>query len=171
MIDRRNCERVYLSIGSNVGDRLENLRSCVRMLEGSKFVALDKVSGVYKTAPVGYEHQPDFLNAVVSLDTTLSPRALLDLCQAIERNLGRTRTIRWGPRTIDVDILVYGEEKINEPDLVIPHPRIYERGFVLFPLKEIEPEFIFPDGNHIDKIIGSLAPHQRVVRLDGISLV
>lgn len=170
MADKREFKRVYLGLGSNLGDRVKNLRSCVRILTDCESVRLLRVSGVYQAEPIGHEDQPQFLNAVVCIDTTLSPKELLSFVQKIERALGRRRTIRWGPRTIDVDILLYAMEKIDEPELTIPHPRIYERRFVLLPLREIEPEITFPDGKHIDEVMGALGNQQYVVRLDGLSL-
>ncbi len=171
LAEKREIKRVYLGLGSNLGDRVENLRSCIRILTSCKSVRLSEVSGVYQTDPVGYKRQPQFLNAVVRIETALTPKDLLSLVQKIEKTLGRKRTIRWGPRTIDVDILLYGGEEIDEPGLMIPHPRIYDRRFVLLPLKEIDPDLTFPDGRHIDEVLDALGKQQFVERLDGLSLV
>lgn len=128
----------YLALGANIGEKLENLRSAVRLLRDSG-CEVTAVSSLYLTRPVGVTDQPDFLNAVVRVETTLKPRALLGLCQTIELRLGRQRTIQWGPRVIDVDVLLYDDLTIDEPGLVVPHPRMKERAFVLVPLAEIDP--------------------------------
>jgi len=129
----------YLALGANTGDKLENLRSAVRLLResGCKVTA---VSSLYLTKPVGVTNQPDFLNAVIRVETTYRPRALLGLCQTIELRLGRERTIKWGPRVIDVDVLLYDDLTFDEPGLVLPHPHMSERAFVLVPLAEIDAE-------------------------------
>ena len=125
----------YLSLGSNMGDRIDNLSRAVALLDRpSEGVEVEQVSPVFETAPVGYKDQDDFLNICVKIKTDLEPLALLSLCQKIEETLHRVRTIRWGPRTIDVDILTYDDLEINTQRLTIPHPRMYERGFVQVPL-------------------------------------
>lgn len=103
-------------------------------------------SSLYRTAPVGLTDQPDFLNAVVQIETALSPAELMSAVLSVEKNLGRVRTIRWGPRVIDIDVLLYGTLKIDTPLIVIPHPRMRERSFVMAPLSEIAPELIAPGG-------------------------
>ncbi len=130
---------VYLGLGSNVGDRLENMRSAVRMIDEHEACRVQKVSSLYETAPVGFIEQPDFLNAVIEVVTSLDPRKFLRLCSHIEKSLGRKRTIRWGPRVIDIDILIYDNTAITSEELIIPHPRIKSRAFVLVPLAEIAP--------------------------------
>lgn len=133
---------VHLGAGSNIGDKAGNLREAVRRLrEAGEVVA---VSHFYKTAPVGFADQDWFLNAALCLKTALSPKDLLDFVLAIERDLGRVRTFRNGPRTIDLDILLWGEAAIDVPGLVIPHPRLQERLFVLAPLREIAPDARHP---------------------------
>jgi 2-amino-4-hydroxy-6-hydroxymethyldihydropteridine diphosphokinase len=131
--------RAYLGIGANLGDRLAHLQLAVDMLAAAPHVRVAAVSGVYETAPVGGPEQPDYLNAVVAADTTLSPRALLGLAHAIEADAARVRTVRWGPRTLDVDVLLVGDEHVDEPDLVVPHPRMLERAFVIVPLADLDP--------------------------------
>lgn len=138
----------YLALGSNLGDRLEHLRAAVRELEARQGVDVVRSSRVYETEPVG-PPQPAYLNAVVQVDTTLTPRELLESALGVEDSLGRVRAERWGPRTIDVDILVYDEQTVDEPDLVIPHPRMHERGFVLVPLGELDPDAMLPGGRHL----------------------
>ncbi len=130
-------EEVYLALGSNMGDRVRNLSQAIEALKQKESVRWILASSFYESAPVGFEDQPDFINAVVKVETGLSPLELLAVTQAIESELGREKTVRWGPRIIDVDILLYGKEKICEERLVIPHPRMSERAFVLLPLGEI----------------------------------
>jgi 2-amino-4-hydroxy-6-hydroxymethyldihydropteridine diphosphokinase len=132
----------YIGVGSNVGDRKANCRKAFELLADTGRVI--SVSSLYCTEPVGYKEQEDFINAVVSIETDLSVRELLDACHAIEDRLGRKRTLRWGPRTIDLDILLYGDQMMNQPHLVIPHPLMATRKFVLVPLAEIAPEVMHP---------------------------
>ncbi|MDK2800431.1 MAG: 2-amino-4-hydroxy-6-hydroxymethyldihydropteridine diphosphokinase [Clostridiales bacterium] len=135
---------VYLGIGSNMGDRQANLDAAVDMLRCMEGIEVKAVSPFYHTAPVGYTEQPDFLNGAVEVETILSPHELLKVCQRIEKKLKRVRTIRWGPRTIDVDILLYNHLVMQDENLVIPHPRMHEREFVLKPLNDIAPHVIHP---------------------------
>jgi 2-amino-4-hydroxy-6-hydroxymethyldihydropteridine diphosphokinase len=131
--------RAYLGLGSNLGDRLETLRRAVELLQAREGVRVVRSSSVYETEPVG-PPQPEYLNAVLEVETDLEPRALLRACLDVERELGRQRREPWGPRTIDVDVLTYGELEVDEPDLRIPHPRMGERAFVLVPLGELRGE-------------------------------
>lgn len=132
----------YIGIGSNIGDREANCLKAVELLaQAGRVVA---ISSLYYTEPVGYQEQEDFINAVAAVETDRSPEELLALCRSIEDALGRTRTIRWGPRTIDLDILLYGDRVVNEPDLIIPHPSMGLRRFVLAPLAEIAPGAVHP---------------------------
>lgn len=126
-----------LSLGSNLGDREENLKSAVISLRGSGHAEDLRCASLYETEPVGYDDQPYFLNTCVSFYTDLPPYELLDLCHEIENGLRRVRTIKNGPRTIDLDILLYDDLHINDEKLTIPHPRMYQRAFVLYPLKEL----------------------------------
>jgi 2-amino-4-hydroxy-6-hydroxymethyldihydropteridine diphosphokinase len=128
--------RAYLGVGSNLGDRLAFLQLAVDGLATTNGIEVVGVSAVYETDPVGPE-QPDYLNAVVAVDTALAARALLGVGQALEADAHRIRGERWGPRTLDVDVLFYGDEQIDEPDLVVPHPRWHERDFVLAPLTDL----------------------------------
>ncbi len=136
--------RAYLGLGSNLGDRLANLQLALDALAAAPGVEVVAVSPVYETDPVGGPVQDDFLNAVVGIDTELAPRAVLELAMAVEQAARRVRTQRWGPRTLDVDVLTYGEAVIAEPDLEVPHPRMHERAFVLAPLHDVAPE-LAPD--------------------------
>ncbi|WP_303984452.1 2-amino-4-hydroxy-6-hydroxymethyldihydropteridine diphosphokinase [Niallia circulans] len=137
--------KVYLSLGSNIGDRLEYIREAVQMLHNQEETKVVNISSVYETDPVGYEEQALFLNIVIQVETSLNPLSLLEQCQKIESELGRKRIIRWGPRTIDLDILLYNQENIVSEKLIIPHPRIEERAFVLVPLIEIAPDIKLPN--------------------------
>lgn len=129
----------YLSLGSNMGDRFEMLRQAVAQLAEQPAVTVTQISSLYETDPVGYTDQEPFLNMVVQLETELTAMALLDVCQMIEQNLNRKRLVRWGPRTIDLDILLYNQDRIEADRLTVPHPRMNERAFVLIPLLEIDP--------------------------------
>ncbi|OYW66194.1 MAG: 2-amino-4-hydroxy-6-hydroxymethyldihydropteridine diphosphokinase [Bosea sp. 12-68-7] len=128
-----------LGLGGNLGDPVVAFATVLRRLEAHQAVSLVRPSSVYRTAPWGKVDQPEFLNMAVLLETGLSARALLDLCLFLEREGGRERRERWGPRTLDIDILTYGGQTIDEPGLQVPHPRIAERAFVLAPLAEIAP--------------------------------
>lgn len=128
---------VLLSIGSNMGDREANIAFAEERLEKCGQIRSLKKASLYETDPVGYTDQPDFLNTCVSFLTTLGPEELLDLTSGIENDCKRVRTIRWGPRTLDIDIIFYGDEKIDTPRLTVPHPRWQERAFVIIPAKEL----------------------------------
>jgi len=134
----------YLGLGSNVGDRLGYLAGAVRkMREGTEVKTL-RLSGIYETEPVGIKAQPTFLNTVVEALTSLSPVMLLERVKGIEKELGRRERMRWGPREIDIDILLFGEEQVEAPPLSIPHPEMTRRRFVLEPLAEIAPGVMHP---------------------------
>jgi 2-amino-4-hydroxy-6-hydroxymethyldihydropteridine diphosphokinase len=135
-------ERVFIALGTNLGDREANLQRAKTAL--SPEVHLVRESSIYETAPWGFKDQPDFLNQVIEARTDLSPRALLAHLKAIEARLGRQKTFRNGPRLIDLDILFYGSRIIRESDLQIPHPRLADRAFVLVPLAELAPDFLHP---------------------------
>ena len=136
-----NSERVYLSLGGNIGDPVQAMGEALRMLDADDWTEIVAVSSLYRTPPWGNTDQPDFLNAAAEIHTGRSPRELLDLCLEAERKLKRVRAERWGPRVVDLDILVFGDRTIHEPGLEIPHPRMLERAFVLVPLAEIAPNF------------------------------
>ena len=135
---------VYISLGSNLGDREAFIRSSLEALRGLPDSEVRKVSSLYETAPVGRTDQPRFLNAVVEMRTGLQMRELWEYMQRIERELGRMRGERWGPRRMDLDLILYGDRVVVEEDLVVPHPRYRERAFVLVPLLEIEPGLMDP---------------------------
>lgn len=133
--------RCYIGIGSNLGDRQKNIEDAIEMLRNSEDIKVNKVSRIYETEPLGGPVQPKYLNGVIEIDTDMTPKELFSATQRIEELLGRERLVEDGPRTIDLDILTFGSERIDEPDLKIPHPRMNEREFVLRPLKELK------DGN------------------------
>ena len=133
--------KVYLSLGSNIGDKSKNLNKAISLIKTHPDINNVTTSSYYKTAPQGFVDQDVFINCVVKLSTTLEAEDLLKFCLDIEKKLKRVRLFRWGPRIIDVDILLYGNESINTPTLTVPHPRMYERVFVLAPLSELDSKF------------------------------
>lgn len=137
-------ETVYLGLGANIGDKAANCLQALEEISASDHSHLHAVSSLYKTEPVGYEKQDWFINCVAGVATTLSPRPFHAFLQGIEQRMGREKTFRMGPRIIDLDILLYGNEVVDEADLVIPHPRLHERGFVLVPLAELAPDLLHP---------------------------
>lgn len=134
--------KAYLSLGSNIGQKVDYLNKAVDIISKSDFVHKLKVSSFYSTDPVGYIDQDEFVNIAVEVETTLTPYELLKLCQDVETELNRVRLIRWGPRTIDVDIILYDEIEMDDETLTIPHPRMHERGFVLIPIYELNPKLV-----------------------------
>jgi 2-amino-4-hydroxy-6-hydroxymethyldihydropteridine diphosphokinase len=154
--------RVLIGLGSNVGDRLQFLQRAVKQLGETIGVQVRDVSSVYETEPVGPAAQAWFLNAVVAADTSLNPRTLLQQTQAIERALGRETTYHWGPRTIDLDILLYGDTQVNTATLTIPHAELCQRAFVMIPLLELVPGLVLPDGTEVSACLRRLMPPQQV---------
>ncbi|MGH3342454.1 MAG: 2-amino-4-hydroxy-6-hydroxymethyldihydropteridine diphosphokinase [Carbonactinosporaceae bacterium] len=136
--------RAVISLGSNLGNRFETLQSAVDALADTPGVQVVAVSPVYATEPVGGPEQPDYFNAVVIVDSTISVRLLLERGHAIEEAFRRSRTERWGPRTIDVDVITYGDESSTDPTLTLPHPRAHERAFVLQPWWDVDPAAVLP---------------------------
>ncbi len=132
---------IYLSLGSNIGNRIEYLKKAVELLEQNPDISMDKSSSFYETDPQGWTDQEPFINIVISIETRLEPLSLLKFCQSIEVELKRKRLFRWGPRTIDIDILIYDDIIMNCDELIIPHPRMFERAFVLVPLAEIDEDY------------------------------
>ncbi|MCX7708750.1 MAG: 2-amino-4-hydroxy-6-hydroxymethyldihydropteridine diphosphokinase [Clostridia bacterium] len=127
----------YLALGSNIGDREKNLAEAVKHIADLPETWVEGVSAIYETDPVGFIEQDQFLNMVIKVKTRYPPLGLLEQLQKIELRMKRTRLIRWGPRTMDIDILLYGNEHIQLPELVVPHPRMFERAFVLIPLRDV----------------------------------
>jgi len=156
---------VYLSLGSNLGDRIANLRKALQMLSGAK-VEISRVSCFYKTEPVNFGPQAWFVNCVAEAGTDLMPLQLLRACQSVERALGRRPGIRKGPRPIDIDILLYESSVVRSAALVIPHPRMAHRRFVLIPLREIAPHLRHPVSQQtIPQMLSALADAGQVIRL------
>lgn len=142
--------RAYIGLGANLGDREATLRRALELLAVRPGVEVVAISLLRETDPVGYLDQPRFLNGAVAVETELEPRELLDLLLAVERELGRERTgPRFGPRTVDLDLLLYGELVVDEPGLAVPHPRLAERSFALEPLAELDPSLTLPDGRRV----------------------
>lgn len=157
--------RAFLSLGANLGDRGDTLARALELLARDGRVRVTRRSSLYETEPIGMVGQPWFLNMVVEVATDLPPDDLLDLAQSVERALGRTREIRWGPRTVDIDILLYDDRVVSSPRLSIPHPEMTRRRFVLQPLVEIAPDLRLPDGRRVADLLHGLQG-QAVRRLD-----
>lgn len=155
--------KVFIGIGSNLGNKEENIRKAIELTKEKCKIL--KISSLYETEPVGYKEQDWFLNCAVEIVTELNPHELLKFLLLIEKILGRIRTIKNSPRTIDLDILFYGDKIINENNLIVPHPRLHERLFVLEPLKEICPHFIHPVFNKSVNELHSLVNKLEVVKL------
>lgn len=155
--------RAYIGLGANQGEPLENLKSALQLIHNKPGLTVSKVSSVYLTEPVGYEDQPWFYNCVAEIQTDLTPMMLLETLQAIENELGRVRNIRWGPRTVDLDILLYDEMQVDEENLTIPHPRMKERAFVMVPLAEVAPGTRFPDGETVGVVSRRLATEKKIL--------
>ena len=134
----------YIGLGSNIGDRLAHIQNAIHTLSKTEGITIQKISSVYKTDPVGYEAQAQFLNGVAAIQTHLPPLSLLHTLKNIETAIGRQHRIRWGPREIDLDILTYGDLCLQTEKLVIPHPEMHRRRFVLVPLAEIAPDLVHP---------------------------
>jgi 2-amino-4-hydroxy-6-hydroxymethyldihydropteridine diphosphokinase len=156
----------YLSLGSNLGDRAANICRAIELL-AQRGVCVQKQSSIYATEPVDFEPQHWFLNRVIAVNTALMPRRLLHAAQETERKMGRARLVRRGPRSIDIDILLYGANVIRTPELEIPHPRMAERRFVLVPLAEVAPSLRHPAlGATIRELLAACPDQSRVRRLD-----
>ena len=151
-------QRAYVGLGSNLGDREQTLRAAIGALAASPSVEVVAVSSLIDTEPVGYTAQPRFLNGVAALETELSARELLELLLEVERRFGRQRdgVPPQGPRTLDLDLLVYGTAEIEEPGLRVPHPRLHERGFVLEPLAEVAPGLEVPGKGKVQTLLARL---------------
>ena len=149
--------RAYVGLGANLGDREAAIRRALELLGAESGIDVVAVSTLRETEPVGYADQPAFLNGAAALETDLSARALLDRLLAVEQELGRVRGVgpRFGPRTIDLDLLLYGAEVVDEPGLSVPHPRLAERRFALEPLYELDPGLSLPDGRRVRDLLGS----------------
>lgn len=156
---------VYIALGSNMGERAENIKSALKMLAQIDQLNIIAVSALYETAPVGGPEQGTYLNSCAALDTSLSPTILLLTMLDIEERLGRVRDVRWGPRIIDLDLLVYKNVIMKSPLLELPHPRMSERDFVLIPLADIAPDLVIPGFNQSVSMILSTRPETEDVQL------
>lgn len=146
---------VFIGLGSNLGDRESNLNNARELM--AEYIVITALSGIYETLPWGVVDQPLFLNQVIRGITRLSPLPLLDFLQKIEREMGRVKTIRFGPRLIDLDILLFDERQMTTPRLMIPHPRMSQRAFVLVPLNELDPGRILPDsGKSVEQLLSEV---------------
>lgn len=151
--------RAYVGLGANLGDREATLRRAAELLGEAPGVELVALSSFHETEPWGFADQPWFLNAAVALETTLAPRELLDLLLEVERRLGRVRDgagPRYGPRTVDLDLLVQGDLEVSEPGLDVPHPRLRERRFALAPLAELDPELVVPGQGRVADLLAEV---------------
>jgi 2-amino-4-hydroxy-6-hydroxymethyldihydropteridine diphosphokinase len=148
--------RAFVGLGANLGDREGTIRRALELLAAREGIEIVAVSALRETEPVGYVDQPSFLNGAAEVETTLRPRELLDALLDVERGLGRERGERWGPRTIDLDLLLYGDERIAEPGLTVPHPRLHERRFALEPLVELDPDLDVPGRGRLADLLARL---------------
>ncbi len=147
----------YVGLGANLGEREETLRRALELLAETAGAEVVAVSAFRETDPVGYLDQPRFLNGAAALETSLAPRELLEALLAVERELGRTREgARFGPRTVDLDLLLYGDAQLDEPGLTLPHPRLHERRFALEPLAELDPELVVPGRGRVTDLLSEL---------------
>mgnify|MGYP005849201515 CR=1 FL=1 len=149
-------QTAYVGLGSNLGDRVGHLAGALRLLRSSPGIRVADLSPVYETEPWGYTQQPPFLNAVAKLATVLGPRQLLLALKSIEGKMGREQTFRWGPRVVDLDLLLYGDVHLSRRGLELPHPGLLERAFVLVPLRDVHPDFRGPDGTPVGALISRL---------------
>lgn len=154
----------YLGLGSNVGERLDNLETALMHLKLQ--VTVVKTSRIYETEPVGYKDQPWFYNAVVKILTDHTVHELFRLCKKIEHDMQRLVTVRWGPRIIDIDILLFGSQVISEERLKVPHPEMQNRAFVMLPLCELEPELLLPDGKNVCEIANKTQYEEKVIKTE-----
>ena len=165
-IQQRSEVRAYIGLGSNLTDPVAQVRSGFAALARSSQIHVEACSSLYRTAPVGRQEQPDFINAVCRIRTLLTPTELMRTLHEIEQMHGRVREAdKGGPRTLDLDLLLYGSETIHSMELTVPHPRLHERAFVLYPLLELDPELVVPGKGFLRELLASCAG-QRVLKLD-----
>jgi len=161
--------RTVIAMGSNLGDRLDYLQGGLDGMFDTPRISFLAVSPVYETAPVGGPEQPDYLNAVVIAETSMPAQAVLERCLSLEDALGRVRDERWGPRTLDLDLIIYGDEVTNGPGLTLPHPRAHERAFVLAPWHDADPQAQLPGYGPVADLLAALGTNG-IARLEGAVL-
>lgn len=154
--------RAYIGLGSNLGNKVKNIKKAVELLKSRKGVKVVKMSSLYETNPVGFKKQPNFINAVVAVETDKPPDELLEITKAIEREVGRQKTFPWGPRLIDLDILLYNRLTYKNDKLNLPHPEVKKRAFVLVPLAEIAGDEVLPEGVAVKELLAKLG------KIDGV---
>jgi 2-amino-4-hydroxy-6-hydroxymethyldihydropteridine diphosphokinase len=167
--------RAFIGLGANLGERLANLQRAVDLLNATDGVRVVGSSRVYETDPVGGPPQPDYLNAVIEVETELDAPGLLRACLRVEERMGRARSVRWGARTIDLDVLTYGREEVKDdaPALVVPHPLMHERAFVMVPLLELDADPMLPGGRRVNDLrlgpeaLTGVRPFAPPLRVDG----
>lgn len=160
--------KTYIGLGTNVGDKEANIKTALKHLKAEREIKVLRVASLYYTEPIGLPEQEWFVNTVVEVETSLPPFDLLSKLILIENRMGRNHNIYWGPRVIDLDILLYGEIRVNIPGLQIPHPRMIDRAFVLVPLAELEPDMLL-EGRRIDVLAEQLSTRQKIERLSPVT--
>lgn len=155
----------YIGLGSNLGDKEANINKALELLGEVPGVQVKKVASFYRTTPMYVTKQDDFINTVAEIETSLNAHDFLFLLKDTEKKLDRTPTVRWGPRTIDLDLLIFGSDKIKSPDLVVPHPRMTERAFVMVPLAEIAPHICVPGRGRAGELARLLKTDQKVEKI------
>jgi len=160
-----NLVRCFLGLGANLGDKMAGLKKAIALLKHEKDIRVRRTAPFYRTAPWGYADQDWFINTVVEIETSLSPQQLLNVLLAIEEKMGRVRGVRWGPRVIDLDLLLYGDTVLNQPGLIIPHPRMAGRAFVLAPLADLEPDLVIPGCGRVADLYKAIEGRQAVEKI------
>ncbi len=161
----------YIGFGSNIGDRLSYIQNAIHHIAQTKRITIHKISSLYKTSPVGYDAQDDFLNGVIAIQTDLPPLNLLRILKQIETSVGRQHRSRWGPREIDLDILIYADACVNTSEIIIPHPGMHLRRFVLVPLAELAPDMLHPILKEtIQYLLNNLETDQSIEKCEDIEL-
>lgn len=153
---------VYIALGANLGDPVATLQSLLEQLHQDQQLTAIRCSSFFRSKPMGPQDQPDYVNAVLSAQTDLAPLALLDYLQQLENSFGRVRNRRWGARTLDLDILLYGNQLLKHERLTVPHPGLAERDFVLLPLAEIAPDLSLPDGRRVSELLRAVDSHDLI---------
>jgi 2-amino-4-hydroxy-6-hydroxymethyldihydropteridine diphosphokinase len=159
--------RAYIGLGGNIDDPATRIRRAFVALDAHPQITLVKASSLYRTAPVGYLDQPDFINAVAAVDTSLAPLELLDALLQLELDEGRARSFKNAPRTLDLDVLLHGDTVMDDPRLTLPHPRMGQRAFVLVPLEEIAPDLVIPGLGPVTQLTAQCA-HQAIQKLESV---